>query len=157
MVYSKEGYNKMPMWQWVVIYLAIGGVVYAAIYYAFYKPKGGYIAPTAYPTVTPPVTKGAPTGVATPVLTSYVVYAKSTGFEPQAITIKTGQTVTWTNQSGTNVFVASSPHPSHTDYLPLNLGIIKNGDSKSLSFPTPGTYKYHNHLNAGQYGSITVQ
>lgn len=144
MDYSKKGYGQRPMWQWVVIYLLIGGLVYAAIYYAFLQSKGGNASPTAYTTPTSTTSQ-------------LKIVAKSTGFEPQTITIKAGQTVTWTNQSGTKVFVASSPHPTHTDYPPLNLGVIENGGTKFLSFPTPGTYKYHNHLNPGQYGSITVE
>ena len=37
------GYGKRPLWQWVVIYLVIGGLAYAAIYYfVFSKKDGGY-------------------------------------------------------------------------------------------------------------------
>ncbi|MBI2984201.1 MAG: hypothetical protein HYY50_01075 [Candidatus Kerfeldbacteria bacterium] len=36
------GYGKRPRWQWVVIYLVIGGLVYGAIYYFAYANKGGY-------------------------------------------------------------------------------------------------------------------
>lgn len=39
--YSK-GYGKRPFWQWVVLYLIIGGIIYAAVYYFFLAPKGGY-------------------------------------------------------------------------------------------------------------------
>lgn len=38
------GYSKRPLWQWVVIYLIIGGVVYAAIYYFVIAKRGGYKA-----------------------------------------------------------------------------------------------------------------
>lgn len=30
---SKQGYGRRPLWQWVLIYLIIGGAIYAAIYY----------------------------------------------------------------------------------------------------------------------------
>lgn len=30
---NKEGYGKRPLWQWIVIYLIIGTVVYALIYF----------------------------------------------------------------------------------------------------------------------------
>lgn len=36
------GYGKMPLWQWVVIYLVIGGLIYGAVYYFFLAKKGGY-------------------------------------------------------------------------------------------------------------------
>lgn len=38
-------YGKRPLWQWLVIYLVIGGIIYAAIYYFILAPKGGYKAP----------------------------------------------------------------------------------------------------------------
>ena len=36
------GYGKKPLWQWVVIYLVIGVLVYGVIYYFFLAKKGGY-------------------------------------------------------------------------------------------------------------------
>lgn len=39
---EKSGYGKRPLWQWIVIYLVIGGIVYAAIYYFVFTKKGGY-------------------------------------------------------------------------------------------------------------------
>jgi hypothetical protein len=36
-------YGKRPLWQWILIYVVIGGVVYAGIYYfMFAKNSGGY-------------------------------------------------------------------------------------------------------------------
>lgn len=37
-----QGYGKRPLWQWVVIYLVIGAVVYGLIYYFVLAKKGGY-------------------------------------------------------------------------------------------------------------------
>jgi hypothetical protein len=36
------GYGKRPLWQWIVLYLVIGGIVYAAIYYFVLSKNGGY-------------------------------------------------------------------------------------------------------------------
>lgn len=36
------GYGKRPLWQWIVIYLVVGGIIYAAIYYFFLAKGGGY-------------------------------------------------------------------------------------------------------------------
>jgi len=33
----KKGYAKRPMWQWVALYLVIGAVVYAIVWYLFIK------------------------------------------------------------------------------------------------------------------------
>lgn len=37
-----EGYGKRPMWQWVLIYLVVGGLVYGLIYYFVLGKKSGY-------------------------------------------------------------------------------------------------------------------
>lgn len=36
------GYGKRPLWQWILIYVVIGGIVYAGIYYFFMSKNGGY-------------------------------------------------------------------------------------------------------------------
>lgn len=79
------------------------------------------------------------------------------GFIPQVLTIKAGDTVTWVNNSGVQATVNSDPHPLHTAYPPLNLGEFNDGDSLSLTFPKPGRYGYHNHLDATQTGIIIVK
>lgn len=38
-------YGKRPMWQWILIYVVIGGIVYGAIYYFFMNKTGGYNYP----------------------------------------------------------------------------------------------------------------
>lgn len=79
------------------------------------------------------------------------------GFEPASITIKTGTKVVWTNNSGQAATINSDPHPIHTDFPPLNLGSFADGQSLSLTFTTPGTHGYHNHLNPSVRGTIIVQ
>ena len=79
------------------------------------------------------------------------------GFEPATITIKAGDTVTWKNVDAQMHDVSSAPHPTHTTYPPLNLGNISPTMSKSLAFPTPGTYKYHDHLTPSLRGTVVVQ
>lgn len=79
------------------------------------------------------------------------------GFSPATLTVKIGETVTWVNKSGTDATVNSDPHPIHTAYSPLNLNSFSNGGTLSLKFDKPGTYGYHNHLNASQKGTIVVQ
>lgn len=39
------GYGKRPLWQWVLIYLVIGGILYFVIYYIFFANKKGYAVP----------------------------------------------------------------------------------------------------------------
>lgn len=42
-------YGKRPIWQWIVLYVIIGGIVYAGIYYFVIAKKGGYSSSSSYP------------------------------------------------------------------------------------------------------------
>lgn len=97
---------------------------------------------------------------ASPVLTESAatsVSITSSGFSPSDLTILKGETVSWTNSDTNTHTVDSGPHPVHTLYPPLNLGTIKPGEKKSLTFPKSGIYQYHDHLNSSLTGSVTVQ
>jgi len=39
---SSGGYNKRPLWQWLVIYVILGAIIYGGIYYFFLKNNNGY-------------------------------------------------------------------------------------------------------------------
>lgn len=39
---ASKGYGKRPMWQWVVLYIVIGVIVYGLIYYLVMAKRGGY-------------------------------------------------------------------------------------------------------------------
>lgn len=34
---ENNGYGKRPLWQWILIYIVIGGIIYAAIYFFVLK------------------------------------------------------------------------------------------------------------------------
>ncbi len=85
-----------------------------------------------------------------------VVNYGADGFE-KSVNAKVGQQIAFKNSSTGNVQVDSDPHPTHTLYPELNLGVIAAGQSKSVSFSKAGTYTYHNHLNPSQKGTIIVQ
>lgn len=88
---------------------------------------------------------------------SVTVTVGKSGFDPQTITIKPGTRVVWENASGGTVTVNSALHPTHSIYPPLNLGTFGDGASVQLVFDKSGTYKYHNHLDASQTGTIIVE
>lgn len=48
-----KGYGKRPLWQWVLIYAVIGGIVYAGIYYFVIAKKGGYSSSSSTQQTTP--------------------------------------------------------------------------------------------------------
>jgi hypothetical protein len=39
---SPKGYGKRPMWQWVLIYVVVGGLVYFLIYWLFIRGGSAY-------------------------------------------------------------------------------------------------------------------
>ena len=89
--------------------------------------------------------------------THEVIYG-SLGFVPSTHEIKIGDTVTFKNESGKGMWVASNPHPSHSDTPEFDAGIsIANGNSWSFVFTEEGSFSYHNHLNSSQGGKIVVK
>lgn len=149
--YPKGGYSKRPLWQWILIYLVIGGAIYLAVYYFYFGKKGG----TSYnygaaPATSAPSSSGGAVENATVMLTAR-------GFEPMMLTVKAGTTVTWTNKSDTTGNVSSDPHPTHQKFPLLNLGDFPSGATMSLTFSEPGTYTYHNHLDSSETGTVIVQ
>lgn len=95
-------------------------------------------------------------GSQTPVSGNVISYSSS-GFSPAELKVKVGDTVTFKNDSEQVVQVNSAPHPAHTSFPELNVGEIAKGESKSVTFTTVGTKKYHNHLNASESGTIVVE
>ena len=99
----------------------------------------------------------APTPTQSTEVWEILVAITNKGFNPKEITIKSGEVVTWVNEDNINHTVNSSGHPTHLAYPPLNtVDLLKPGEKKSLIFPDPGTYDYHDHLNPTMFGSITV-
>lgn len=78
-------------------------------------------------------------------------------FTSSADTIMAGQKVKVVNSSSQPLDFDSDPHPVHTDNEELNAGDIEPGASKTFTITKKGSWGYHNHLNAGQKGEITVQ
>lgn len=91
-----------------------------------------------------------------PVSGNVITYTDG-GFSPSQIKVKVGETVTFKNDSKATIQVNSAPHPVHTSFLELNIGTIAPGETKTVTFTTAGTKKYHNHLNAGQNGTVVVE
>ncbi len=159
---KSSGYGKRPLWQWIVLYVIIGVLVYGLIYYFVFSKKGYNSAQTGqsqYPTTQQQV--ASPTASQIPSATEAqqqnTVTLTQDGWSPATLTIKSGETVTWINKSGEKATVNSNPHPTHTLYSPLNLGTFPDGGSLSLVFTKAGSYGYHNHLNPGETGTIIVK
>jgi len=95
-----------------------------------------------------------------------VITYTSGGFSPSVINVKKGEEVTFLNESGGAMWPASAIHPTHTLY-PTQGGCvgstfdacqgIQPGDSWSFKFDIAGSWKYHNHLNPSQTGTVVVE
>jgi len=97
------------------------------------------------PTTTP--TTPAPAGG------SNSIAIKNFAFNPASLTIKTGTTVTWTNQDGAVHQIASdsgTPVAFVSDSL-------ANGASYQFTFTQPGTYTYYCPFHPPMKGTIIVQ
>jgi len=86
-----------------------------------------------------------------------VVEYTNTGFVPETITVKEGQTVLFINKSNNSMWVASDSHPSH-QILPEFDQLTKVGINEiySYTFLQDGSWKYHNHVKPRDGGVIIV-
>lgn len=91
---------------------------------------------------------------------SVTVTITDQGFEPQTVTVKSGGTITWTNNSSKNVQVGSAVHPTHEVNRELTGGKfvvdLNPGQSETVTVTKAGNWKYHNHLSPSQTGTVIV-
>lgn len=129
----------------IVVVLAVGG---------FILLRGANTSPSPQPSTT---TKQTPTVTSNDTKENTVVYSNS-GFSPGSITVKAGTTVVFKNEGGAALWVASGPHPLHTNYSQFDAkkGYLA-GESYSFTFDKAGTYKYHNHLAPAHTGTVVVE
>lgn len=86
-----------------------------------------------------------------------VTYTDS-GFSPQTINISTGDTVIFVNNSTHPMWVASNPHPIHTDYSAFDARKgYAPGTSYSFTFTEAGNHGYHDHLHPSMTGTVIAQ
>jgi LPXTG-motif cell wall-anchored protein len=73
-------------------------------------------------------------------------------YSPQTVTIKAGESVTWTSSG-------PSPHTVTADDGSFDSGTLNPGQSFSHAFATAGTFKYHCqfHQAQGMIGTVVVQ
>lgn len=87
-----------------------------------------------------------------------IIEYTDSGFSPKTITVEEGEAVTWVNQSTKGMWVASAPHPAHTDYPGFDQKESgSRGEKYTFNFDQIGTWKYHNHVNPADTGTIVVE
>ncbi|MFA4850426.1 MAG: cupredoxin family copper-binding protein [Methanoregula sp.] len=97
----------------------------------------------------------APATVASPAATGgeNTIAIKNFAFVPTPLTVKSGTTVTWTNQD-------SAPHTIVSDTgSPVSIvsDSLSTGASFTFTFTQPGTYTYHCSIHPSMKGTVIVQ
>lgn len=148
---------------WVIAII----VVIAGVGWYVYANSGAGAALNTQTTTQNPNTNVTPSTAAKTVT---VLYGPN-GFSPSTITINAGDTVTFTNNGGDEMWVASDPHPTHEGYDgttlaqhcaagytgPVPFDQCAAGTTYSFMFTKVGTWGYHNHGNHTDTGTIIVQ
>ncbi|MCA9347610.1 cupredoxin family copper-binding protein [Candidatus Saccharibacteria bacterium] len=80
------------------------------------------------------------------------VEIKNMAFSQSTITIKKGETVTWTNKDS----MAHTVVESDSQDGPKS-GNLANGDSYSFTFNTSGTFEYHCSIHPSMTGKVVVE
>lgn len=83
------------------------------------------------------------------------------GFSPKAITIPSGTEVTFINNTQIPLYVASDPHPDHTDYEEFDTAMVQGrvprpGENTQFVFDRRGEWGFHNHAAPEHTGTVTV-
>lgn len=78
------------------------------------------------------------------------VEVQDNSFDPSAITVSPGATVTWT-------WRGSEQHDVTFDDSQFQNGPLQSSGTHSVTFPTAGTYDYECTQHAGMEGSVVVE
>ncbi len=106
--------------------------------------------------------------------TGNIITYTDSGYSPNTITIKNGQTVIFKNQSSKSMWPASAMHPTHRLYDGTSIeehcsgtrvtsssfdacSGVQPGNSWSFRFNKTGSWKYHDHLSPTNFGAIIVE
>jgi plastocyanin len=93
----------------------------------------------------------------TPAPAGFIDHKQNVGFTPANHTLAPGSTVTWIAVDDTRPFVASNPHPIHTDQPGLQSGTMRMGETFSYTFTNAGSWGYHDHNSSSNGGVITIK
>lgn len=135
------------MWQWILIYVVVGGIIYWAIAYFGAAKKGGsiYGGSTAKPSTGQPASPNTEAPVA-----KNTVTIANMSFSPATLTVPVGDTVTWTNND-------SVQHNATASDNSFGTGMLSPGQSGTVTFSQAGTFVYHCQIHPSMTGTIIVQ
>ena len=78
------------------------------------------------------------------------VNIQNSAFAPATMTVRVGDTVTWTNRDAFS-------HTSTSDTGTWDTGVIRAGAASSFTFTAAGTFAYHCAIHSFMHGTIVVQ
>ena len=87
----------------------------------------------------------------TPAAATVAVGIDNFTFNPQAVTVKAGTTVTWTNKDDIPHGIAATNNAFKRSQA------LDTDDSFSFTFTTPGTYQYFCYIHPHMTGTIVVE
>jgi len=108
-------------------------------------PSSAVTQPTDAPTTT-----GGPAVTDPPTATDAVSIQKQ-AFGPKAVTVKVGQTVTWTNKE-----TDGDSHTVTFDAGDVRSPVLAPDATYAHTFTTPGTFAYHCSIHADMHGVVVV-
>lgn len=112
---------------------------------------------TTITTVTSTTTTDAQSAPAKEKMSATIDYTDR-GFVPSSVAVAAGGSVTWTNNSSGTMWVASAPHPAHTNYPGFDeLKPVEKGGKYTFIFTKVGMWEFHNHTKASDYGAVNVK
>lgn len=121
------------------------------------------ILPQLEPTVvkTPPATKETvkiQETIKKKIIYEERVFYTEAGFSPSVLRVGINTTVVFRNQSKGKMWIASNPHPTHTDYPDFDArGCYEIGSDYAFTFTKKGVWGYHDHLRPSSTGVIIVE
>lgn len=137
----------------IVVALVLAGAGVAAFLFMSNKSAAPQASDeTETTTTTEPSSNNATTEADTVTIT----YTNN-GFSPASLTVKAGTTVKIVNDSSNPLQFSSDNHPTHTKNTELNLSTTEPGGSTTFTPSKTGTWGFHNHLNASDMGTLTVE
>jgi predicted lipoprotein with Yx(FWY)xxD motif len=157
---STDSYRKRPLWQWIVIYLFVGALIYGLVYYFIFARKGGYVSSpqgtyqlqqqAASPTVAQ--TNAGTTSNIYMTKTDAVKGVYLTDFQGMTLYVFDKDTQGVSNCAGTcaTIWPPYSSGATAQSQLPVNITVITRADgSKQFAWKGMPLYYYAKDTKAG--------
>jgi plastocyanin len=151
--------NMAPIARGITVWVAVCAA--APLAFALLAGCGGSSTPTASAGSVATTAVAATSGGSTESTTGSTA-ARATGgqtvtvvmtnraYDPQQVTVKVGDTVTWVNQD-------APQHDVVADNGEFKSQLFDKGQSFSYTFTKAGTYPYHCSIHPGMTGTVIVQ